>query len=354
MTGFHSPLVTEYTDKGYLKVIFGSGEQIGTEYHGERDNFAAYQISKIVKNGFLGKLPQLGTTMYILYRVGGGAASNVAAGAINNISYLNAVIGCKNGLSTETIAAVRKSLEVTNPYPSVTGKDAPTVDEIKAMIKYNNSAQDRCVTVKDYENRIMMLPPRYGTPFRVSAVEENNKVMVYMLGIDYKGKLSDVLPEQLVKNISEYLAKYRTINDFVEMKSGRIINISVEADLYIDKNYNAGDVIAETIDVIKDFFDINKHRLGETIYLSMLMKEISNVSGVLNLMDLRIFNQFGENYSPDRSIDPVVTDSPFVSDGEAMSQIDIDATSYLLNSDADAMFEIKQPDTDIRIRSMVR
>ncbi len=348
--------ITEFTDKGYLKIIFGSGTQIGTTSDVPSDSFAAYQISKIVKNNFLGRLPKLGTTMYVLYRVGGGTASNVAAGSINRIQYLNAVIGCKTGLDAGIVSRVRKSIEVTNNYPSVTGKDAPTVDEIKAMIKYNSAAQSRCVTVKDYENRILLMPPRYGCPFRVSALEENNKVMVYMLGINSDGTLSDVLPEQLIRNISDYLAKYRTINDFVEMKSGRIVNISVEADLYIDKNYNAGDVISETIDVIRKFFDINKHFLGETIYLSMLMKEISDVSGVLNLMDLRVFNNFGAGYSQSKSIDPVLdsTESEYVTDDEDMAQIDIDATRYLLNSDADAMFEIKMPDKDIRIRSMVR
>jgi hypothetical protein len=348
--------ITEFTDKGYLKVIFGSGTQIGTDDDLAITGFPAYQITKIVRNNFLGRLPKLGTTMYILYRVGGGAASNVAAGAINRIQYLNAVIGCKSGLDVSTLARVRKSISVTNNYPSVTGKDAPTVDEIKAMIKYNNSAQSRCVTLKDYENRVAMMPPRYGCPFRVSAIEENNKVMMYMLGINSDGTLSDVLPEQLIRNITDYLSKFRTINDFIEMKSGRIVNISVEADIYIDKNYNAGDVMSEAIDVIREFFDINKHMLGETIYLSMLMKEISNISGVLNLMDLRIFNNFSEGYSQSRSIDPVLdsAQSEFVADDEEMAQIDIDATKYLLNSDADAMFEIKMPEKDIRIRSMVR
>ena len=355
--------ITEFTDKGYLKVIFGSGSQIGSDYAGGANTFAAYQISKIVKNNFLGILPKLGTTMYILYRVGGGSASNVAAGSINQILYLNAVIGCSNNArNVKQIAAVRKSISVTNPYPSVTGKDAPTVDEIKAMIKYNNSAQNRCVTVKDYENRVMLMPPRYGSPFRVSAVEENNKVMLYMLGVNADGTLSDVLPERLIRNVSDYLSKYRTINDFVEIKSGKIINLSVEADLFIDKNYSAGDAVSEVIDVIKSFFDINKHQLGEMIYLSMLMKEISNVSGVLNLMDLRVFNEYGNGYSQSKSIDPVVSEvntcgvvNEFAEseDGDR-SLIDIDATSYTLNTDADAMFEIKRPDVDIRIRSMVR
>ncbi len=349
--------ITEFTDKGYLKVIFGAGD--ATEYPsdfagGDFPQFAAYQISKMVKNNCLGRLPQPGTTMYILYRAGGGAASNVAANTITQIIYLNAVIGCNGGTVASGVSAVRNSISVTNKYPSVTGKDAPTVDEIKAMIKYNNSAQNRCVTVKDYENRVMLMPPRYGSPFRVCATEENNKVMLYMLGINSNGTLSDALPEQLTRNIAEYLSKFRMLNDFVEMKSGKIINLSIEADIFIDKNYVAEDVVSEVIGVIKDFMDINKHRLGETIYLSMLMKDISNVSGVLNLMDLRVFNEFGDDYSGSRSIDPIVENSEYVSADEDRAQIDIDTTRYSLNSDADAMFEVKYPDKDIRIRSMSR
>ena len=132
---------------------------------------------------------------------------------------------------------------------------------------------------------------------------------------------------------------------------GRIINIGIDADIYIDKNYSYGDVMSEVIDVVKKFFDINKHRLGEKIYLSMLMKEISNVSGVLNLMDLRVFNHTGEGYSENTSIDPIVEDSVYGTTDK--TEIDIDETSYILNCDVDSMFEIKNPEVDIRIRSMV-
>ena len=346
--------ITEFTDKGYLKIIFGSGEQIGSEVNPDMDDFTKYQVSKIVRNGFLGKLPKLGSTMYVLYRVGGGAASNVPANSITNISSLDVAFCYAQGAARNEVGKVKQSISVTNPYPSVTGKDAPTIDEVRAMIKYNSAAQERCVVLKDYENRLMLMPPRYGCPFRVCATEENNKVMLYLLGINDDGTLSNVLPEQLIKNMLNYLSMYRNINDFIEMKSGRIVNLGVDADIYIDKTYNAYDVIAEVISVVKDFFDINKHQLGETIYLSKLSKAITDVSGVLNLMDLRIYNKTGSGYSSDMSVDPIISDSEYTNQNTDEYLIDIDATGYVLNSDTDAMFEIKNPDADIRVRSMVR
>ena len=345
--------ITEFTDNGYLKIIFGSGEQIGGDIPSDSDTFTKYQISKIVRNNFLGKLPKLGSTMYVLYRVGGGAESNVAANTITNIDFINATFSCDIFGETNKISEVRDSISVNNPYPSVTGKDAPSIEEIRAMIKYNSSAQKRCVVLKDYESRISLLPPRYGTPFRVRATEENNKVILYMLGINADGTLSSVLPSQLIKNIQNYLSMYRSINDYVELKSGKIVNIGVDADLYIDKNYNAYDVIAEVIKTIKSFFDINKHQLGDTIYLSKLSKAITDVDGVLNLMDLRIINKTGPGYSLDASVDPIDNNTEYA-DGENDFLINTKETGYQLNSDMDAMFEIKYPNADIKVRTMLK
>ena len=79
--------------------------------------------------------------MYVLYRVGGGAESNVAANTITNIDFINATFSCDIFGETNKISEVRDSISVNNPYPSVTGKDAPSIEEIRAMIKYNSSAQ---------------------------------------------------------------------------------------------------------------------------------------------------------------------------------------------------------------------
>lgn len=353
--------ITEFTDGGYLKVIFGSGEQIGQDVDvTTAKDFSKYQISRMVRNNFLGVLPKDNTTMYILYRVGGGKASNVAAGTINVITYLNAINKTTPSTASDKTSAANiiASITVTNTIPSVSGKDAPNEDEIKAMIKYYNGSQERCVTVKDYENRVQMMPARYGCPFKVSAIEENNKIMIYVLLCNYLGQLSDAMPSEMMANILNYLSKYRTINDFVEIKAGKIINLSFEVDAYINKNYNTGDVVNSIISTVKDYMDVNKHQLGEDIYVSDIEKEISNIDGVINLIDLRIYNETGNGYSKDMISQQIVN---YVGDGDYdyvpdvdRSEIDLDASDYILNSNADEMFEIKYPDNDIRVRVKVR
>ena len=102
--------ITEYTDKGYLKVIFGSGIDSGCDEVDISDasEFSKYLITRTIKNNNLGYLPKPGTTLFILYRVGGGKSSNVAKGAINTISYLNCEIG---GASASVRDAVKKTLK---------------------------------------------------------------------------------------------------------------------------------------------------------------------------------------------------------------------------------------------------
>jgi hypothetical protein len=302
--------------------------------------------------------------MFILYRKGGGTTSNIAKGAITTIDYLNVdnVRYFNNSAEQRVANNIRNSIKVINTTPSISGKDMPSVEEIKYMIKYNNSAQNRCVTVKDYENRVMQIPPKYGCPFRVSAIEENNKIMLYLLGIDNKGNLSDVLPSQLVKNIINYLSIYKSINDFVEIKSGKVINLSFECDLFIDKNYNKTDVVNTVINTIKDYMDINKHYMGEDIFIGDLQKEISKVDGVINLVDLRVFNKFGNGYSSTVSNqEPYINNSDYTNEIEYIEgaeedriQLDMKATDGVLYNNADSMFEIKNPENDIVIRIKVR
>lgn len=351
--------ITEYTDKGYLKVIFGSGTPAGQTVDIDAgSDFTKSQISRMINNNAMGVLPPNGGnwTMYIKYRVGGGTSSNIAAGALTNIVYLDAEVGtCIYTLDEHKISnAVRNSITVTNTIPSVSGKDIPTIEELRNMIKYSNAAQERCVTLKDYENRVLMMPPKYGCPFRVSATEENNKIMLYLIGLDNNGYFTPTMPEQMIKNIINYLSMYRSLNDFVEIKSGRIINISFEVDVFVDKNYNPGDVVKNIINTIKDYMDIKKRYIGEDIFVGDIQKEVSKVDGVLNLIDLRVYNEYGKNYSMVMTPQQIKQFDGYGDKEEGRDEIDLSASDYVLITESDSIFELKFPETDIKVRVKTR
>lgn len=359
--------ITEYTDNNYLKIIFGCGTDMN-ENALKCSNYGEYVTSKILNNNMLGLLPKAGWAMYVLYRVGGGIDTNLSPGAINSLMKKIVTFPQENSIvDAANQSRVINSMKVTNKVNSIGGKDAPSTDEIKFMTKYNVSAQERCVTLKDYKSKVMQMPPRYGCPFRCNAMEDNNKIILSVLTIDKNGGLSTILPKLMADNIVEYLSHYKSLTDYVEIHSGKIFNLGFEVDVFVDKNYVTNDVINQVIETITSYFDINKHDMGSDIFVGDLEREINNVDGVISLIDLRIYNLSGGNYSsspcplPQRggntsgSVCDVPQPSSFRS-GENVDvfEIDLNAIDHVLYNDIDSMFEIKNPSKDIQIRVKIR
>lgn len=351
--------VTEYTDKGYLKVIFGAGHKYTEENYtiGDAASFSRHLITKMVNNEGLGITPKPNTTMFILYKVGAGASSNLPKGSITKIQHINIGFSdCKyDTVQSEEIAKIKSSFTVTNTTPAISGRDMLSGEELRNYVKYNKGAQDRCVTLNDYRSRIMEMPSTYGTPYRCGVTEENNKIMIYLLGLDMNGKLTPSIPAAFAKNLEAYLSEYRMINDFVEMKAGRIINVSFEIDCYISKSYNSADVVSNIINKVKEYMSTDSHQMGDDIFLGDLEKEISLLDGVKNLIDLRAYNEYGPNYSSTQTTQQTMakTECYGAQDGEiAMyrSQIDLQVSDHILYSENDTMIEVKYPEQDIRVR----
>ena len=359
--------ITEFTDTNKLKIIFGSGirNSYGT-IPSDASEFTRYMMSRMEANDYMGVLPESGTTMYVLYRVGGGEMSNVGAKTIKTIISLNMSVdgNCNDPNDTKKKISVKNTMEVTNPTPSYGGKDAPTKEEIRYLVKYNSASQNRCVTLKDYYTKISQIHPKYGCPFRHSVVEENNKVVIYTLGLDYQGKLMTQLSETVGDNIKEYLKEYKMVNDFVEIRSGKVINLAFDCYIYVDKAYDSSEVINRVITLIQDYMDIRKHIIGEDIFLGDLEKEISKQDGVVNLIALRCYNKVGADagYS-DNEIGQSTVDFNLCSNenryaplgGEMLpNEIDLGESDKVLYSAIDTMFEIKYPERDIRCKVKIK
>jgi hypothetical protein len=311
--------------------------------------YGDYMASNIINNDMLGVLPKEGWSMYVLYRVGGGVSSNLGPGAINTIS--NAHVdwgGNTNNTDGAKRGRVLGSLSINNISTALAGKDTPSNEEIKYLVKYNTSAQNRAVTVKDYKVKLMQMPPKFGAPFRNAVIETNNKVEMNFLGLNSDGKLDSSLPQTLVENVIEYMTNFKQINDYIEIRSGRIYNIKVMVDLFIDKNYNPADVIKNVITSIVDYFDVNKRDMGEDIFVGDLEKEITLTDGVVSLIKLRIMKN--NEHKQDECPLPEKNQEDGCDSEVQENEIDLDAVENVLYADYNSMYQIFQPSTDISVR----
>lgn len=355
--------VTEYTDNNYLKLIFGSGNEY-EETPSNMTNYGKYRASNIINNDMLGVLPRAGWTMYVLYRIEGGMISNVAQDTINRIAFIESVIPSMNATDERKKSSTLRSIKVTNPSVALGGKDAPSTAEMKNLIKYNIAAQDRCVTLKDYRAKVANMPGKFGAAYRSNFVEENNKIVMGCLNMNSSGKLVKEVPSTLADNLVEYLSHYKNINDYIEIKSGKIFNLGIEVDAFIDKNYNTGDVVRNIIETVRDYMAVDNHDMGEDIFVGDLEREINSLDGVINLIDLRVFSIYNGKYSSDKSPLNAKTGGEAcgekiaafsnLSDGSDAFQIDLDAIDKVLYADYNSMYEILNPDNDIVVRAKLK
>ena len=330
--------ITEYTPEGYFYITFGSGNV------DPLDNLENYitnnlkvNLGTYLNNMSLGAIPKQDTTLFIKYRIGGGKESNLGVGVLNNVENSEFII---NGPNSAINGQVTQSLTVTNITPAVGGSDQPTIEELRGMVAYNFAAQNRAVTLNDYKSMIETMPSTYGAPAKVNVMEEDNKVRIKLLSYDENGNLTNVVSNTLKQNILNYLSEYRMINDYLDIVSGEVIDLGVEADVLLDKNQNSTEVVRDIIESITSYFSIDKRKMGDPLFVGELMKEINNVSGVVNVIEIRVFNKIGGEYSSSEV-------SQSYKDSASKEILQNDLTIFMKSNQ---IFQIRFPSKDIKIR----
>ena len=334
----NNKFVTEYTPEGYFSITFGSGtvnplDNLDNYMNGSlKVNLATY-----LNNMSLGSVPKANTTIFIKYRIGGGKDSNLGVNVITSVDDVEFDV---NGPNENFNSQVQQSLRVTNVTPAIGGADQPTIEELRNMVAYNFSAQDRAVTLNDYKSLIETMPSTYGAPAKVNVMEEDNKVKIKLLSYDENGNLTDVVSNTLKNNILNYLSEYRMINDYIDITSGQVIDLGLEIDLIVDKNEKTSDILRTTIQNTIEFFAIEKRKMGDPLFVGDLMREIGAVSGVVNVVDIRVFNKKGGNYSS----------SEVSQDVNAATGL-ITQTDLTIFMKSNQIFQIRFPNVDIKVRT---
>jgi len=331
---------TEYTPESYFSLTFGSGsvdplDNLDDYMSGSlKVNLATY-----LNNMSLGSIPKANTTLFVKYRIGGGKDSNLGVNVITSIDNVEFDI---TGPNSSFNLQVEQSLRVTNITAAIGGADQPSIEEIRNMVAYNFSAQNRAVTLNDYKTLIETMPSTFGAPAKVNVLEEDNKVKIKLLSYDDAGRLTDVVSNTLKNNIINYLSEYRMINDYIDITSGQVIDLALDIDLIIDKNESPTDVVKTAITETTQFFAIEKRKMGDPLFVGDLIRQIGTIPGVINVVDIKVFNKLGGNYSSSE-----VSQSYANATTKEIQQIN--KTVYMTSNQ---IFQIRFPNTDIRIRTM--
>ena len=336
------------------------------------------------------------TTITVKYYVGGGVASNISQGQLTKITGIefDDDISAFNNADRVTYNTIKNSVAVDNEIPATGGRDGETLEEIRQNALANFGAQNRAVTAKDYQIRVLSLPSKYGGIAKAYAVadgtldnnspasilaspnhlqeftdlvmgfvnkpdsqeptegsvkaditkyligktanenEKNNPfaINLYLLGYDVNGNITN-LNRAVKENLKTYLNEYRLLTDGININDGFVINIGIDFEIVVFGNYNKSEVLTKCIIELKDYFNINNWSFNQTINLSEVELLIANVEGVSSVPKVIITNKCSGKYSSNSyNIDAATKDK------------------IVYPSLDPSIFEIKFPDADIKGR----
>ena len=334
----NTKFVTEYTPEGYLKMTFGGGNVSAEEQLREFARTGnAFDLNKYSNNLALGAALKSNSTLFIQYRIGGGQATNLGSNVITQIGTVSFFV---NGPSESVNKSVVNTLRCNNVTAAIGGANAPTTEDVRQMVSFNFSAQNRAVTINDYESIIRNMPSQFGVPAKVTITEENNKIKIKMLSYDSNGTLTDTISSTLKNNVANYLSNYRMINDYISIESANPIDLAVDVDVVLDATQNSGAIVSKIIDIVNTYFSPNTRQLGQNVNVSELRRLIQNENGVISISDMRFFNRVGGQYSSNQT-------SQRYSDPNT-KQIDLIADTIF--AEPTQIYQVRYPNKDINVR----
>jgi hypothetical protein len=357
------------TDSLEEEIIVPNSELLGVGF----SNVSRYNLTldptAFVKSNAYGSSP-FNTTLSVKYIVGGGIESNATVDDIRSISKIEFEDNVEYMPSEiNLVNTVKSSVRVTNPVPATGGASSESTLEIKQNALANFSSQNRAVTREDYVARVFSMPPEYGKVAKVFVSSESDLVSNEIQSVNglmdenknlildkkYEGlrkvNLDNTNPmginlyvltyndnknlvplnEALIYNLKQYISKYRILSDRINIIDGYVVNIGIDFTILTYSTYNKKEVLANCIDAMKKFFDIELWQFNQPLNISQLELEIAKVEGVQSVSNLEFRNLVGGNYSLCEYDLKAATKNKIV-------YPPIDPT----------VFEVKYPDVDIR------
>jgi hypothetical protein len=242
----------------------------------------------------LGSTLKANTTLFVQYRIGGGTTSNLGVNVINQIGTVSFFV---NGPSDSVNTSVINSLSCNNVTAAIGGAPNPTTEEVRNLVSFNFAAQNRAVTINDYESIIRTMPSQFGAPAKASITEENNKIKIKILSYDESGNLTEITSNTLKSNIANYLSNYRMLNDYISIESANVIDLAFNIDVVLDNSQNQGAVIAQIVDSVNEYMSPKTREMGQNVNVSEIRRIIQSQNGIITVAEIQAFNKVGGQYS---------------------------------------------------------
>lgn len=219
-----------------------------------------------------GRIPPNNATIYVTYRIGGGAEGNVAA---NTIKYI--------------LTNAAPGLSVNNQYvsPSATGAasggaDAESTDSIRINAPLSVRALNRAVSLADYASLVIQVS---GVAKATAIADVYSSVTVYFAPYGDKGvQIDGVTPSTIFNNLSttvrQYLIDKIPANTTVTLQPPKYVDVNVTASITVLPQYRQALVSSAVKAIINELLQFDNVAFGDRLTVQDFYTAISSVPGV--------------------------------------------------------------------------
>ena len=177
------------------------------------------------------------------------------------------------------------------------------------------------------------MPAKFGNVKRVAILNNNidtRKMNMYLISLDSLGKLAKT-DDKTKQNIKNWVSKYKSINDSIEIYDAKIANFSIEFTAVSDKRFSSQDALNSSIKALEEYFSENFY-IGEPLYINRIYDVLNKLDSIVDVKNVTIKLKKDGNYS-----------SVQLSLKDILSK---DGTFY--NVPKNCILELKYPKNDIK------
>jgi len=303
-------IVNRTRNTTFLQFGYGSEDQITTdtildpaqvvlEMHAKNYfSDTAFDPTNLIKSDKFGVSPS-NTTLTIIYRKANAATSNVASNTITRV--VNTSYTFPNMMNTTTAQrlAVQNSLEVTNEQLLVGEVRLDQAEELRQNTMGFYAAQNRAVSLLDYQSIIYGMPSNYGRVKRCYITQDNDSfkrnINIYIISETNSGTLTTA-PAILKDNIKTWLTQYKMINDTIDILDAVVVNVGIDFNVIVSPDYDRIEVLNRALSAIRTEF-IKKLDIGQSFPIANIYNILNKLPGVLDTTSVVVNLKSGGIYS---------------------------------------------------------
>ena len=257
-----------------------------------------FDPTNILKADKFGVAPS-NTNLTVIYRVNNSSNANAAANAIVQKGSVTLKFSNTSTLDRGKMAAVKKSLEVTNDAPVRGDVAIPSAAELKRRTIDHFATQGRAVTAQDYKSLVYAMPPQFGAITRCKPVQDvdsfKRNINMFVISEDADGRLT-AANTPLKNNLKTWLNQNRMINDTIDVLDAKIVNFGVHYTIVTEAGANRYEVVDLCNRLLRRRY-AKVHDIGEPFHITELFTLLGRVDGVADVVDVVVEPKTSSKYS---------------------------------------------------------